>query len=120
MVLKAMNTLKKEGSKEDKVAVASGVAISVVVVLLAAWAIFFFRGIARGSHDLQIGGGAQDQFNFTSVKDAHQALQQDLANPSSATPAQSDTSGSQTGGAVQMQISGQNQTSPFGTTDTGN
>ena len=66
----------KEGPKEDKVAVASGIAVTVVVVLLAGWAIFFLRSIANGSQNLQLGGSAQDQFNFTSVTQAQQQLQQ--------------------------------------------
>ena len=56
-----LNTLK-QGPKEDKVAVASGIAVSVVVVLLVAWAIFFFRGIQQGTQSVNLSGGAQDQF----------------------------------------------------------
>ena len=44
-VQKTIDNLK-DGPKEDKVAVAGGIAVAVVVVLFAAWAIFFFRGIA--------------------------------------------------------------------------
>ncbi|MEY4747596.1 MAG: hypothetical protein RLZZ416_645 [Candidatus Parcubacteria bacterium] len=67
----------KQGPKEDKVAVASGIAVSVVVVLLVAWAIFFFRNIQRGSQQLDLGGGAQDQFNFSNVRDAQLRLRQE-------------------------------------------
>ena len=111
MVLKkAVNNLK-QGPKEDKVAVASGIAISVVVVLLVAWAIFFFRGLARGSHTIQLGGGVQDEFNFTSVKEAQQALQQDLSNPSNTPP---NSSGPVQTEPVQMETAGQ-QLDQFGT-----
>ncbi|MBI5457378.1 hypothetical protein HY971_01490 [Candidatus Kaiserbacteria bacterium] len=75
VVQKAINNLK-QGPKDDKVAVASGIAISVVVVLLAAWAIFFFRNIQRNSQQLNLSGGAQDEFNFSSVRDAQEQLQQ--------------------------------------------
>jgi hypothetical protein len=75
MVQKTFNNLKQNGSKEDKVAVASGVAVSVVVVLLLLWAIFFFRNIRNGSQQLQLSGGAQDQFNFSGVKEAQQQLE---------------------------------------------
>lgn len=88
VIQKAVNNLK-EGPKEDKVAVASGIAISVVVVLLVAWAIFFFRGLAKDSQNVQL-GGLQDQFN-----------------PSSFEAGQSQ-------GSVQMQTSGQ-QPDQFGT-----
>lgn len=66
----------KDGPKEDKVAVASGIAVSVVVVLLAGWTIYFFHRIQSGSQQIQLGGGAQDQFNFDSVQAAQQTLQQ--------------------------------------------
>lgn len=74
VVQKTIHTLK-QSPKEDKVVVAGGIAISVVVVLLAAWAIFFFRSVQRNSQQLNLTGGAQDQFNFSSVKDAQAALQ---------------------------------------------
>ena len=79
VVQKAINNLKA-GPKEDKVAVASGIAVSVVVVLLVAWSIFFFRSIARGTQQLNLSGGAQDQFNFSGVKEAQQQLQQQFAS----------------------------------------
>ena len=77
-VQKAIDTLK-QGPKEDKVAVASGIAISVVVVLLIAWAILFFRGIAKGSHEINL-SGAQDQFNFSGVKEAQEQLKQQYSD----------------------------------------
>ena len=79
VVQKAINNLK-EGPKDDKVAVASGVAISVVLVLLAAWAIFFFRNIQKNSQQLNLSGGAQDEFNFSSVKDAQTKLKEEYSN----------------------------------------
>jgi preprotein translocase subunit SecF len=81
-VQKTFNNLKQNGSKDDKVAVASGVAISVVVVLLGAWAIFFFRGIRNGSQQINLSGGAQSQFNFQNVTEAQQQLQQQLSSQS--------------------------------------
>jgi len=79
VVQKAINNLK-EGSKDDKVAVASGIAISVVVVLLAAWAIFFFRGVQKNANQLNLSGGAQDEFNFSNVKEAQEKLKQEYSN----------------------------------------
>lgn len=79
VVQKAINNLK-QGPKDDKVAVASGIAISVVVVLLAAWAIFFFRNIQKNSQQLNLSGGAQDEFNFSSVKEAQEKLKQEYLN----------------------------------------
>lgn len=78
-VQKAINNLKA-GPKDDKVAVASGIAVSVVVILLAAWAIFFLRNIQRNAQQLNLSGGAQDEFNFSSVKEAQQQLQQQYSD----------------------------------------
>src|SRR3989344_2602337 len=64
----------KDGPKDDKVAVASGIAVSIVIVLHAAWTIFFFRRIQTGQQQLELGGGAQDAFNFTSVSEAQNQL----------------------------------------------
>ncbi len=79
VVQKAIDKLK-DGPKEDKVAVASGIAITVVVVLMVVWAILFFRGIQKGSQELNLSGGAQDQFNFSSVKEAQKQLQQEFSS----------------------------------------
>src|SRR3989344_347409 len=79
VVQKALKNLK-DGPKDDKVAVASGIAISVVVILLVAWAIFFFRNIQKGSQQLDLSGGAQDEFNFSSVKEAQEQLKQQYSN----------------------------------------
>lgn len=79
VVQKTLDNLKS-GPKDDKVAVASGVAISVVVVLLVAWAIFFFRNIQKNAVQLDLSGGAQDEFNFTGVKEAQEKLKQEYSN----------------------------------------
>jgi|SRR3989344_2907095 len=114
VIKKTVNNLK-EGPKEDKVAVAGGIAVSVVVVLLVGWAIFFFRNVARNSQDLQIGGGAQDAFNFKSVTEAQQAIQESLSNPSSdAQNVQSDSYGGTQMQTAPMQVQGE-QSDQFGT-----
>ena len=73
----------KSGPKEDKVAVASGIAITVVVVMLVAWAIIFFKKIQSGAQRVNLGGGAQDQFNLTGVKQAQEALKNAYSNTTS-------------------------------------
>ncbi|MCR4326025.1 MAG: hypothetical protein NUV59_04500 [Patescibacteria group bacterium] len=121
MVLpKAVDDLKKDGSKEDKVAVAGGIAVSVVVVLLVAWAIFFFRSVSRDSQDLQLGGGAQDEFNFSSVRQAQEALRQQLSNPNASDleSARQESSEPAVMQAAPMQTSGQ-QADQFGTPASG-
>lgn len=79
MLQKSLNNLK-QGPKEDKVAVASGIAVSVVAVLLVGWGILFFHKIQKGDQILNIGGGAQDEFNFQNVKEAQQQLQSAYSN----------------------------------------
>ena len=116
VVQKALNNLK-EGPKEDKVVVASGIAISVVVVLLAAWAIYFFHGIQRGTQQVNLGGGAQDQFVPAGVTQANQQLQQEFG---STTQELQDIQNQSQGGngqmqTQQMQIQGGGGSDQFGT-----
>ena len=79
VVQKAISNLK-QGPKDDKIAVASGIAISVVLVHLAAWAIFFFRSVQKNANQLNLSGGAQDEFNFSSVREAQEKLKQEYSN----------------------------------------
>jgi len=79
-VQEAIDKLKNEGSKEDKVAVAGSIAVFVVLVLLILWGIFFFRKIQRGTQHVDLKAGAQDEFNFKSVKDAQQRLQEEYSS----------------------------------------
>ncbi|MDP2649008.1 MAG: hypothetical protein U1D26_03485 [Patescibacteria group bacterium] len=113
---KAVDDLKKDGSKEDKVAVAGGIAVSVVVVLLVAWAIFFFRSVSHNSQNLQLGGGVQDEFNFSSVRQAQEALQQQLYNPNASDlqSARQESSAPAVMQAAPMQTQGE-QSDQFGT-----
>ena len=112
---KAFNNLK-EGPKEDKVAVASGIAVSVVVVLLAAWAIYFFRSIQTGAQRVDLSGGAQDQFNFTNVSEAQRQLQEQFG---SSTQDLRDIHNQSQGASGEMQFQQMetqgNQTDQFGT-----
>ena len=77
VIQNTLNNLKDRPKDERKV-VAGGIAISIVVVLLAAWGIMFFRKIQSGVQQVNLNSGAQEQFNFTSVNDAQQQLQQNL------------------------------------------
>jgi hypothetical protein len=75
MVQQTINNLK-ERPKDERKAVASGIAITVVVVLLAAWLILFFKRIQSGSQQVNLDFGAQNEFNPTAVRQAQDAIQQ--------------------------------------------
>lgn len=115
-----VDKLKKEGSKDDKVAVASGAAITVIIVLIIVWAFFFFKSLSRGSQDVNLGAGAQDEFNPLNVTEAQRALQQQLQNPSNSDlqDARNDSGSTGQMQSQQMQIQGQ-ETDQFGTPNSG-
>ena len=102
--------------KDEKKVVAGGIAITVVVVLMICWGYFFIKKIQNGSQKVELGGGAQDQFNFTSVKDAQDQLKnsygnlnqdlQDLRNQNNSAGTQQQTV-MQVGGDDSSQFSGQ-------------
>ena len=74
VVQKTINNLKGRPD-EEKQAVASGAAIGFVIILLIAWGFFFAKKIQNGGAQ-GLGGGAQDEFNFKSVREAQQQLKQ--------------------------------------------
>ncbi len=74
MVLeKTVDNLKSQ-SKDDKTAVAGGTALVVVIILLIVWGFFFLKKIRSGA-PLEFGSGAQDEFNFSTVRDAQQQIE---------------------------------------------
>lgn len=74
MVLQKTVDNLKDKPKDEKKAIAGGIAISVVLILLIGWSFFFFKKIQRGAQLQQLGGGAQDEFNFSTVRDAQAEL----------------------------------------------
>ncbi len=64
----------RQKPKDERTAVASSVAVFVVIILFLGWAIFFIRGIQKGTQTVNLDSGAQDSFNFDSVKQAQDAL----------------------------------------------
>ncbi len=115
VVQKTFNNLK-DGPKEDKVAVASGIAISVVVVLLGAWAIYFFHNIQRGAQQVNL-SGAGDQFLPSATTDAQKQLEQQFGNPSQDYQTIQSESAQGANGQMQtqqMQVQG-GETNQFGT-----
>lgn len=106
----------KQGPKEDKVAVASGAAVSVVLLLLVVWGIYFLHQIRSGSQQLNLGSAAQDQFNMDNVTQAQQQLQAQFGSPTQDLQdvrAQTAQNGSDQMQVQQMQIQGSSQGSQF-------
>lgn len=116
MVQKTLNDLK-EGPKEDKVVVAGGIAITVVILLLVMWVVFFLRGIRNNSQDLNLTGGAGEDFYFSSTKDAQAQLQGQLTNTDELNDIRERSASGE--GSVQLQTVGQETqgsgTDQFGT-----
>jgi len=80
VVQKTINSLK-ERPKDDRKAVAGGIAIFVIVVLLGAWAFVFLKRIQSGAQQVNLDSGAQADFNPSNVTAAQQAIeQQDQSN----------------------------------------
>ena len=75
VVQKTINNLKERPHDERK-AVAGGIAVFVVVILLGAWAILFFKKIQTGAQTVNFDSGAQSAFNPTSVTAAQQQINQ--------------------------------------------
>lgn len=65
----------KDRSKDERQVVAGGIALTVVVVLLVAWAVLFFKRVQSGAQDINLDSGAQNEFNFTATRQAQQAIE---------------------------------------------
>ena len=79
VIQKAIDNLKDK-PKDDRKAVAGGIAIGIVLLLLLGWGFFFFKRVQSGAQLQQLGGGAQDEFNFSSVREAQEQLMQDFSD----------------------------------------
>ncbi len=74
VVQKTLNNLK-DRSHEDKKAVATGIAISVVVLLIIAWGFLFIRKMQRSDlSSLQNAAVPSDQFNMNLIRDTEREL----------------------------------------------
>lgn len=74
VIQKAIDGMKDK-PKDDKKAVAGGIAVAVVIVLLIGWSILFLKKLQRGDADLQIQGAGQE-FLGEDVRAAQEALMQ--------------------------------------------
>ncbi len=76
MVLDKALDKAKEGTKEDKTAIAGGIAAFVVIILIVSWGFLFLKKMQRGIDTVDLRAGAQDQFNFSSVREAQEAIKE--------------------------------------------
>ena len=70
----------KERPKDERKAVAGGIAIFIILVLLLAWTILFFKKIQSGSQQINFDLGAQNEFNFSSVREAQEQIAEQSAS----------------------------------------
>lgn len=81
MVLqKAVDNLKDK-PKDDRKAVAGGIAVAVVAVLFFGWAFLFLKKLQNTSIQ-GFDEGAQSEFNFSSVRDAQRELLENYSGQS--------------------------------------
>lgn len=73
VVQKAVDDLKERPHDERK-AVAGGIAIFVIVILLGAWAMLFFKRIQSGAQQVSLDSGAQNEFNPAGTIQAQQEI----------------------------------------------
>ena len=71
---------KGKSDTDEKTAVASGAAVLVIIILLIAWGFFFIRKIQKGQQQVGFDATAQDEFNFSTVREAQKAIQQGTQN----------------------------------------
>ena len=66
----------KQQPQEDKKVIAGGIAAFVVLLLMIAWGFLFLKKKQRGVETVDLSAGAQDEFNFSSVREAQRAIQE--------------------------------------------
>jgi len=104
VVQKTINNLK-DRPKDERKAVAGGIAIFVISVLLIAWAIFFFKRIQSGQQQVNLDSGAQNEFNPTGTQQAQREIeQQNGQTPEDLYNIRNDAAAQQVGGQQQLQI----------------
>lgn len=122
VIQKAVDNLK-DRSKEERKAVAGGIAIGVVAILFFAWAFFFLKKLQH-TNVQSLDTGAQSEFDFQSVKDAQQKLIDSYTGQSSLDEElrtiRDQSSSYQYGqGATQQSVDQNPSEDPFGTYPSG-
>jgi len=73
VIQKTVDNLK-ERPKDERKAVAAGLAITIMGILFFGWAFLFLKKLQRGGAELNLQGNAQNEFNFSSVKEAQEEI----------------------------------------------
>lgn len=104
VVQKTIDNLK-DRPKDERKAVAGGIAITLVVVLLIAWAFLFFKRIQSGSQQINFDTGAQGEFDFSNVREAQAAIEaQGRGNTNDLYRIRDDAAAGQVQGAQELYI----------------
>lgn len=111
VIQKAVDSMKDK-PKDDKKAVAGGIAIALVVILFFGWAFLFLKKLQRGEQELQFGSGEQQEFLGASVRDAQERLMQDFTDIDELRAVLEQGGGNVQQGAVQQNF--EETESPFG------
>ena len=107
----------KGQSKDEKTAVAGGIAVFIVIILMLGWGIWFFKKIQSGQQQINLDSGAQGDFNFTATRQAQQQLQNAYGDDTEELKTIRDTSAAQQVGntqGTQMQQTGTGGSDQFG------
>ena len=112
VIQKAVDSMKDKSNDEKKV-VAGGLAIAVVSVLFIGWAILFFKKVQSGQQLQSLGGGAQNEFISSSVRDAQKELMNDFSDVDELRQVR-EQSGNQYQQGVYQDASQQNSQDSFG------
>lgn len=83
MVLQKSVDHLKSRPRDERRAVALGVALLIVAILFVGWAIMFFKRIQSSSIRTEsIGTSVNGSFNFSAIKESQQQLLNGYRNPS--------------------------------------
>lgn len=64
----------KDKPEDERKAVAGGIAISVVIILLIGWGFIFLKKVQRGG-DINFENSIPEEFNFSGIQEAQRALE---------------------------------------------
>lgn len=73
VIQKSIDNLKGR-PKEERTAVAGGIAVGVIIILLIGWSFWFIKKIQRNQFDT-FESSRQDEFNFSSVRAAQKEIE---------------------------------------------